>query len=83
MDPDTYQRWWALHLRVARGETLSAEERPFYEAGLKQLQQEETLKDPSDSIRELRAGIAALQAEHAQLHAQSEKLLGAILEESR
>jgi len=23
MDPDPYQRWWALHLRVARGETLS------------------------------------------------------------
>jgi hypothetical protein len=74
MDPHTYQRWWALHLRTARRENLTAEEKAFYEAGLKQLHQEEVRANRGAGLRELRAATAALQAEHAQLHAQCEKL---------
>ncbi len=74
MDPHTYQRWWALHLRAARCEDLTAVERAFYEAALKQLQQEEVLEDHSAGLRDLRVAVAALQGEHAQLHAQREKL---------
>ena len=36
MDEPAYRTWWALHLRVARGESLNAEERAAYEAGLVQ-----------------------------------------------
>ena len=32
MTESTFQSWWPLHLRVARGESLSAEERSFYDA---------------------------------------------------
>ena len=42
MDETTYHTWWALHLRTTRGEHLNSEEQATYEAGLRQLQQEET-----------------------------------------
>ena len=74
MDANTYQRWWAMHLRTARREDLSAEEKAFYEAGLKQLQQEDVIADGGAGLRDLRATTAALQAEHGRLHAQCEKL---------
>jgi hypothetical protein len=74
MDPDAYQRWWTLHLRVARNENLTAEEKACYEAGLKQLQQEEVGGNGAARIRELRAAVSALQADYNQLHAKSEKL---------
>lgn len=74
MDPHTYQRWWVLHLRAARSENLTAEERALYEAGLKQLQQEEVREGHRAGIRNLRDTVAALQSEHAQLDARRQKL---------
>ena len=35
MDDALYQQWWPLHLRVALGEQLDAEEKARYEAGLR------------------------------------------------
>ena len=33
-----YERWWSLHLRVAKGESLSAQETSAYELGLDHLE---------------------------------------------
>jgi hypothetical protein len=74
MDEPTYQAWWALHLRVARGETLDAEARADYEAGLKQLHQEESLEDGAASLRQARASVQAVEAEHTRLRARREQL---------
>jgi hypothetical protein len=38
MGESTFQTWWELHVRVARGESLTAEESAFY--GRKQKCQE-------------------------------------------
>jgi hypothetical protein len=67
MDQSSAQRWWALHLRVARGETLGAEDQGFYQTGLGQLEQEEMLQGARSAVRELRARVAALESEHAAL----------------
>ena len=74
MDETTYQRWWALHLRQARGESLNAEEQVGYETGLRQLHQEEILCDDIAVMRKVRGTVAALEAEHAQLYARREVL---------
>jgi hypothetical protein len=41
MDQTTYERWWQLHLRVAKGEELDAAEQAIYAAGLMELDAEE------------------------------------------
>jgi hypothetical protein len=74
MDPQTYQRLWTLHLRAARCQDLSAEERALYQGGLKQIQQGKIGANSGAGLRELRAAIAALQAEHAHLFTRSEEL---------
>ncbi|MDP6505759.1 MAG: hypothetical protein QF886_19210 [Planctomycetota bacterium] len=74
MDEFTYKRWWPLHLRVARGESLSSEEREMYEAGLEELEQEETLKADFSELKEARAKVAQLKAEQTDLQARREQL---------
>jgi hypothetical protein len=74
MDDATRQRWWDLHLRVARGENLNSEEQVFYEAGLQDLHREEVLHTDLSGLREARLNLAALESTHAQLQAQREKL---------
>ena len=74
MDETTFQTWWALHLRAVRGETLNAEERDAYEAGLRQLHEEESIMGDIAALRESRAKVAALKTENAQLHARREEL---------
>jgi hypothetical protein len=69
MDSTTYERWWSLHLRVARGEALPPEEQVAYEVGRRQLEQAEALGDPREQARAAAAAVAALQAEHAKLQA--------------
>lgn len=74
MDQATYQRWWPLHLRVARGEELSAEERPLYEAGLRQVEQDDLSAVSATAIQEARAAVAVLETEHAALVARRRQL---------
>lgn len=74
MDAITYQTWWALHLRVARGEGLSAEAQVSYEAGLQQLHQEEAWDHDIVTLRQARATVAALEAEQAQWRTRREQL---------
>ena len=77
MDNARYQRWWQLHLRVARGETLNPTERAEYEAGLEALDQEEKEQFQPESVtmlRRLRAQVEQLRRVHAELLAQSARL---------
>src|SRR5262245_13677326 len=74
MGQATYQRWWPLHLRVVRGEKLSAEEEPIYEAGLRQLDQGEFSPASGAAVQESRTAVAALEAEHAALVARRRQL---------
>lgn len=77
MDDARYQRWWQLHLRVARGEMLNPAERVEYEAGLEVLDREEKeqLKPESvTTLRRLRARVEQLRRVHAELLAKSAHL---------
>jgi hypothetical protein len=55
MDQATYQRWWPLHLRAARGEELHDEERSFYEEGRRSLEQETTSCAPDPAAQAAQA----------------------------
>ena len=74
MDETTYHTWWALHLRTTRGEHLNSEEQAAYEAGLRQLQQEETSDQDIVTLQQTRTTVAALEAEQARLRARHEQL---------
>jgi hypothetical protein len=63
-----FDGWWSLHLRVAKGETLSEQEQNDYQEGLDHLDdQPETAEDDTLAyLRTLRASInraAALRTE--------------------
>jgi len=77
IDQTTYQQWWQLHIRAARGESLSAGEQAVYEAGLTELDAEEKplWQDANlDLLRRLKAEVERLEATHAQLQARSQRL---------
>ncbi|MGH2350888.1 MAG: hypothetical protein ACRDJN_04665 [Chloroflexota bacterium] len=54
MDEATYRKWWPLHLRAAKGETLNADEQAFYEARLRELHAEESLQFDVAFLRQMR-----------------------------
>lgn len=77
MDQTTYRHWWQLHLRVARGDELTAVERATYEAGLTELDAEEKAQWTDNDLtrlRKLKAEVESLQAIRAQLQAKSRRL---------
>jgi predicted nucleic acid-binding Zn-ribbon protein len=74
MDQPSYEHWWALHARVAKGESLTPAERTLYESGLRQLQEEESHPESLQELRQARATVRARQAELAQLAARREHL---------
>jgi ribosomal protein L11 methylase PrmA len=77
MENEVYRRWWQLHLRVAKGETLDPTEQVEYEAGLKALDQEEEEQFEQHNVlnlRRLRAQIEQLRLVHSQLLARSARL---------
>jgi hypothetical protein len=74
MEEQTYREWWPLHLRVARGESLSEPERQAYEAGLHELQGEESAAPTVEALRGARSTVRALEAEHAELQTQQRAL---------
>ena len=73
MEESLYQQWWPLHLRVARGETLAGEEQARYELGLRQMEQDETTPVLT-ALRQTRATLDRLRAEHAELAAREQQL---------
>ncbi len=53
-----YESWWALHLRIAKGESLSAQETTAYESGLIHLEGQAAGTDETLTyLRSLRAAI--------------------------
>ena len=77
MDQTTYERWWQLHLRVAKGEELDAAERVIYAAGLTELDVEEKTQWENGNLtmlRRLRAEVESLETTRAQLQARSHHL---------
>jgi predicted nucleic acid-binding Zn-ribbon protein len=79
VDHATYQRWWQLHLRLARGQSLSADEQSAYDAGRRALEQDELLRETAEA-RQLRAQLAALESEHGELQRRRAQLEGEIAE---
>jgi hypothetical protein len=67
MDEATYQRWWPLHIRSAKGESLTPEELAFYDAGLCQLHREERLQASPAKLDELDEKISRIERENAEL----------------
>lgn len=77
MDQATYQSWWQLHIRAARGESLSVGEQAVYEAGLTELDIEEKRQWEDaglELLRQLKGEVEGLVAAHAQLQARSQRL---------
>jgi hypothetical protein len=71
-----YEQWWSLHLRVARGESLSTQEEQAYQLGLSHLDGE-TESVEGDTIlylRTLRSAIGRASNQHATLSARSAEL---------
>ena len=73
MDQTTYQPWWQLHLRVARGDSLSPDEQSSYHAGRRELEREERLLE-TEQAKQAREHLAALEAEHADLERRRQQL---------
>ncbi len=75
--PDfNYERWWELHVRNAKGEALTVEDRAEYIAGQVILDGEEPIVD-SDKfahLRVLRSSIGRAVERHAELVSRSEEL---------
>ena len=74
MDEIMYHAWWALHLHAARGESLNPEKQVAYEAGLRQMHQEEMYDQAVATLRQARAAVAALETEQAQWRTRREQL---------
>ena len=74
IDEQTYQRWWNLHLRVARGDKLDSAEHAFYESVRQHLEGEETLHAPAPGLGALQAVIKSLESEHSGLEARRRQL---------
>lgn len=67
-----YETWWALHLRVAKGESLSEQETTDYESGLNHLEgQPAGDEEALIYLRSLRSAISRATALHADLTARS------------
>jgi len=68
-----YERWWSLHLRVAKGETLSSLEEDDYAIGLSQLDSEAAATDGEtvSYLRTLRAAINRASKLHTELTTRS------------
>jgi hypothetical protein len=68
MDEDTLKRWQRLHLRTASGDTLSAEEQTFYEAGRRELDQSEDIGAGTIArIAQMKQKLTLMEAERTAL----------------
>lgn len=73
MDRSAYENWWRLHLRLARGDALTAEEQAVYDAGRTRLEGEEQYQEVLDAKR-ARDELTRLEREHVELENQRRKL---------
>ena len=80
MDDATYKVWWPLHIRVAKGETLNADEQTIYEAGCRALDAEERLDGRLEELKQARQRSEEVEAKRAWLQARYEALRAEIAE---
>ncbi len=83
MDDALYRQWWPLHLQVVRGEILDAEQKARYEAGLRQMEQDEnlsraTLAEALPVLESVEADRSRLVAREQQLNAEIAELQGVL-----
>ncbi|MCB0060847.1 MAG: hypothetical protein KDE19_01985 [Caldilineaceae bacterium] len=76
METIEYEAWWQLHVRVAKGETLTNEELRLYNAGL---EEQHTIDNDINAelierLQQLRGELDALASENSTLHSQQEEL---------
>ncbi len=71
-----YEQWWSLHLRVAKGESLSAQEDQAYQTGLSQLDSQQASVEGETILylRTLRSAIGRASRRHAEMTARSTEL---------
>ena len=76
MEEAIRRQWQALHLRVALGETLSAEEQAVYDAGIRELEAEEeqTLNGSRENLIQARQRNREMRAEYDRLQRQIEEM---------
>jgi hypothetical protein len=78
LDEEEYRVWWAMHIRMAKGETLTAVELGDYNAGLRLLDAEDarTMRQGGglNSLRDMRQRVLAAHAEHQRLANQYETM---------
>jgi hypothetical protein len=66
LDSADYKKSWQLHVRVARGEQLSPDERVDYESALRNLDAGESLGALAEA-RQARYDMRSLEVEHSRL----------------
>jgi SMC interacting uncharacterized protein involved in chromosome segregation len=64
------EEWVQLHHRVVRGETLTAEERAYYEEKMRQLDESESYPGAIERLRVLEAELERLRQQESLLRQQ-------------
>ena len=67
MDEATRERWWPLHIRNAKGETLTPEEQAVYEEGRNQLYASENLDGNVEDLKQMRTHILEMETQLAEM----------------
>jgi hypothetical protein len=73
MGESTFQTWWELHVRVARGESLTAEESAFYDSHRHDLETGEQSQLVLGA-KHARDDLTALESERSQLEQRRQEL---------
>jgi|CXWL01.1.fsa_nt_gi cell division protein FtsB len=74
MDQIKSEQWWVLHVRRARGESLSQEEMATYESELKRLHDDEILAEDLPALRQARQAVIDLDRRCDQLQTRRQNL---------
>ncbi len=69
----TYQRWWGLHVRVARGDRLSPEDQAVYDTTRRELEDDETL-EPLQDAKQAREELRDLEVQRRWLEQRRQEL---------
>jgi len=73
MDQAEYERWWQLHVRVAREDSLTSEEKRAYEAGRLEFEKTEDFGELA-AAKQAREQLVALDAERDRLEQRRKQL---------
>ena len=73
MDASEYTAWWQLHLRLARGESLSAEEQNRYDVIRDELDRDDELQLLADA-KHAKTDLRQLEAERDELDRRRQQL---------